>query len=85
MANPLEDPIVGKVVIDFSRKYVSVYFCDGDGSIRDFDHFRYPFLLDRKDAVDECRDTYHFLYQYLNDSMNVDINELQEGGGEGSE
>jgi hypothetical protein len=73
------DPVLGKIVLDFSRKYVSVYLCEGSGAIKDFDHFKYPFRLDTKDARGECRDTYDWLYQYLNDSINAEW-ELQEDG-----
>ena len=75
MNDPQCDPIVGKIVIDFSRKYVSLYLCEGDGVIKDFDHFRYPFRLDTKDAKDETVDTFHFLFQYLNESMNPELQE----------
>ena len=75
MNDPQCDPILGKIVIDFSRKYVSLYLCEGDGVIKDFDHFRYPFRLDAKDAKDETTDTFHFLFQYLNDSINSELQE----------
>jgi hypothetical protein len=50
MSDVLNDPIVGKVVIDFSRKYVWIYLCEGDGTIKDFEHVRWPFRLDTEDA-----------------------------------
>ena len=66
MVNPIE----GKIVIDVSRKYVSVYRCDGDGRIVDEDHFGYPFRLDRSDAISEVVDIYAFIYDWLNDTIN---------------
>jgi hypothetical protein len=74
-----QDPVVGKVVIDFSRKYVSIYLCEGDGTIKDFDHFRYPFRLEYKDARQETKDAFDFVYQWANESINFDEDELQEG------
>lgn len=79
------DPVVGKVVIDFSRKYVSIYLCEGDGTIKDFDHFRYPFRLEYKDARQETKDAFDFVYQWANESINVDEDELQEDGEPGAE
>ena len=78
MAEPIIDPIVGKVVIDFSRKYVSIYLCEGDGTIKDFDHFRYPFRLEYKEARQETKDAFDFIYQWTNETINFDEDELQE-------
>lgn len=79
------DPVVGKVVIDFSRKYVSIYLCEGDGTIKDFDHFRYPFRLEYKEARQETKDAFDFVYQWANESINFDEDELQEDGEPGAE
>jgi hypothetical protein len=78
MAEHPVDPVVGKVVVDFSRKYISIYLCEGDGTIKDYDHFRYPFRLDYKDARQETKDAFDFLYQWANESVNADDDELQE-------
>lgn len=85
MSEPLSDPILGKVVLDFSRKYVSIYLCEGDGTIKDFDHFRYPFRLETKESRQECRDAFDFLYDWANDTVNLDADELQEGGEPGAD
>lgn len=79
MGEPIVDPIVGKVVLDFSRKYVSIYLCEGDGTIKDFDHFKYPFRLEYKDARQETKDCFDFLYDWCNDTVNMEDDELQEG------
>lgn len=86
MSDVLQDPIVGKVVIDFSRKYVSIYLCEGDGTIKDFDHVRWPFRLDNKDARQECRDMFDFVYQWALDDIVEWDSKLQEeeGGGANS-
>lgn len=85
MGDPIIDPVVGKVVIDFSRKYVSIYLCEGDGTIKDFDHFRYPFRLEYKDARRETKDCFDFLYDWANDTVNPDPDELQEDAGEAAD
>jgi len=78
MGEPISDPIVGKVVLDFSRKYVSIYLCEGDGTIKDCDHFKYPFRLEMKDARQETKDCFDFLYDWANKTVNPDPDELQE-------
>lgn len=78
MAEPMNDPVVGKVVIDFSRKYCSIYLCEGDGTIKDYDHFRYPFRLEYKDARQEVKDCFDFMYDWANETVNPDPDELQE-------
>lgn len=83
MGEPIIDPIVGKVVVDFSRKYISVYLCEGDGRIRDFDHFRFPIRLETREARQEAKDAFDFLYQWANESLNDD--ELQEDGQSGTD
>ena len=77
-----QDPVVGKIVIDFSRKYVSIYLCEGDGTIKDFDHVRWPIRLDLKDARTECLDIFHRVYQWALDDIVAWDTRLQ-GGGEG--
>lgn len=66
------NPVEGKVVIDVSRKYVSIFRCDGTGAILDSDHFAYPHRLDRSDAVSQTVDIYAILYDWLNKELNGD-------------
>ena len=78
----VSNPIEGRVVIDVSRKYVSVYRCDGTGKVTDEDHFAFAFRLDRQDALAEVSDLYAFVYDWLNDTMNggLDEDSAREGG-----
>jgi hypothetical protein len=71
----VSNPIEGRVVIDVSRKYVSVYRCDGNGKVTDEDHFAFAFRLDRQDALAEVSDLYAFIYDWLNDTMNGGLDE----------
>jgi hypothetical protein len=64
------DPVVGKIVIDFSKKYVSIYLCEGDGQIKDYDHFRFPCRLEMKEARQETRDCYDLIYDWANRAVN---------------
>jgi hypothetical protein len=75
----MSDPVLGKVVIDFSRKYVSIYLCEGDGTIKDFDHVKWPFRLETREARQECKEAFDFMYQWALDSLVVGDDELQEG------
>ena len=71
----VSNPVEGRVVIDVSRKYVSVYRCDGTGKVTDEDHFAFAFRLDRQDALAEVSDLYAFIYDWLNDTMNGGLDE----------
>jgi len=66
------NPVEGKIVIDVSRKYVSIFRCDGTGAVLDSDHFAYPYRLDRKDAISQTVDVYSILYDWLNRELNGD-------------
>ncbi len=66
------NPVEGKIVIDVSRKYVSLYRCDGTGAILDYDHFAFPYRMDRIDAVGQVVDIYAILYDWINRELNGD-------------
>lgn len=79
------NPVEGKIVIDVSRKYVSIFRCDGEGKVLDEDHFAYQFRLDRQDAASEVVDIYATVYDWLNDTINGwgDDDSARDGGPEG--
>lgn len=62
--------VEGKILIDVSRKYASIYRCDPQGIVVDEDHFSFPYRLDKQDAVAEVVDLYAMLYDWLNDTLN---------------
>jgi hypothetical protein len=66
------NPVEGKIVIDVSRKYVSIFRCDGSGAVLDSDHFAYPFRLERREAISQTVDIYSILYDWLNQQLNGD-------------
>ena len=80
MNDPYADPVLGKVVIDVSRKYLSIYLCEGDGAIKDFEHVKWSDRLEVKDARAEARNCFDFMYQWALDNL-VGGSGLQEGGG----
>jgi hypothetical protein len=66
------NPVEAKVIIEISRKYVSLFRCDGTGAILDYDHFAFPVRLDRQDAVSEAVDIFARLYDHVNTVLNGD-------------
>lgn len=62
--------IEGRLCVDVSRKYISIYRCDNQGVIVDEDHFSFQYRLDRQDAISEVVDLYAMLYDWLNDTIN---------------
>lgn len=80
------NPVEGKIVIDVSRKYVSIFRCDGTGKVLDDDHFAFPFRLDRADALAEAASIYAWVYDWINESVNGtdDDDDDDAARGEGS-
>jgi hypothetical protein len=66
------NPVEGKVIIEVTRKYVSIFRCDGGGAVQDSDHFAFPHRLDRGDAVSTAIDAYSIIYDWLNRGVNGD-------------
>lgn len=73
------DAVLGKIVLDFSQKYVSIFLCEGDGSVKDADHFKWPARLDTKETRHEVRDTFDFLYDFVNETVNGPADDELQG------
>jgi hypothetical protein len=72
------NPVEGKVIIEVTRKYVSIFRCDGAGAVHDSDHFAFPYRLDRGDAVSQSVDIYSIIYDWLNREVNGDSARVEE-------
>lgn len=64
------NPVEAKVIIEISRKYVSLFRCNGSGAIVDYDHFAFPMRIERQDAVSEAVDIFARLYDHINTVLN---------------
>lgn len=66
------DAVVGRIVLEFSKRYIKLYLCDPHGKVLDWDAFKYEEQLDRDVATEE-RDTFWtILYDYSNSVVNID-------------
>lgn len=77
MANPVE----GRVIVEMTRTHALVYRTDPMGLVVDTEVFKWPYRLERVDAVNELRDVWDWLYDYLNRTVNHDVNDSARGGG----
>ena len=66
----VEDSPCGKVVIDVGRRYITVYRCDGNGYVEDEERFKFPWLIDRKDAADMSHAVFHVIYSWSDAAVN---------------
>lgn len=63
------DAIVRRIVVEYGRLYVYAYFTDGNGKVLEEEVWQQPFRLDTKDAHDEAKDIWRFVYQELQDTV----------------
>lgn len=77
------DYVQRRIVIEYGQLYAYCYMTDGSGKLLEEESFRQPYRLDRKDALEEARDTYDLVWQHLSDTVNV--TPLQEDGPEDSQ
>lgn len=75
------DAVERRIVVEFGRRYAYLYLTDRDGKVIDEDLFTQPYLLERKEAFEEAKEAYHFIYDYLNDSINFPTAGIDEDGG----
>ena len=73
------EDVVRRIVVEYGQVYAYCYMTDGNGRLLEEDVFRQPFRLDRKEVNDEAKDAYDQVYDWLNDSINVQGPPLQEG------
>ena len=79
------EDVIRRIVVEYGRVYAYCYITDGNGRLLDEEVFKQPFRLDRKEVFDEAKDTYDQVYDWLNDSINVQGPPLQEGGGDAAQ
>ena len=73
------EDVVRRIVVEYGQVYAYCYMTDGNGRLLEEDVFKQPFRLDRKEVNDEAKDAYDQVYDWLNDSINVQGPPLQEG------
>lgn len=64
-----KDAIVRRIVVEYGRLYVYAYFTDGNGKVLEEEVWQQPFRLDAKDAHEEAKDIWQFIYQELQDTV----------------
>jgi hypothetical protein len=75
----MSEPVIRRIVVEYGRQNGYAYFTDGNGKILDEEAWKQPFTLDRKDAHDEAKDVWDFIYQELQDLVLWTASESDEG------
>ena len=73
------EDVIRRIVVEYGQIYAYCYLTDGNGRLLDEEVFKQPFRLDRKEVFDEAKDAYDQVYDWLNETINVQ-GPLQEGG-----
>jgi hypothetical protein len=65
-----QDKVEYRITVEYGREYVYLTLHDADGRLvkEHEESFRQPFLLDRKDALEEAVDCWHSIWQWISDT-----------------
>ena len=59
-----------RLVIDFGKKYIAIYQCDGEGVVHDEERFKLPSPVLRREAVSFARDVFNVIYDLVDEEAN---------------
>jgi hypothetical protein len=77
------EDVIRRIVVEYGQIYAYCYITDGNGRLLDEEVFKQPFRLDRKEVFEEAKDSYDQIYDWLNETINVQ-GPLQEDGDGGA-
>lgn len=66
----IPDVCVGRIVVEFSKKYTTLYLCNDSGRVLDWDAFNHREALEVEVATEERDTFFHILYDYANTIVN---------------
>jgi hypothetical protein len=66
-------------VVEYGRSNVYAYLTDGNGKILDEEVWKQPFTLEVKEAHEEAKDVWDFIYQELQDTVLCTASDADEG------
>lgn len=74
------DSVLWRITVEYGHRYVYLTLTDAAGNlVKEYEEcFTQPFMLDKRDAKTEASDTWHSVYDWLNDTI---VFPLPEGGG----
>lgn len=74
-----KEPVIRRIVVEYGRRNVYAFFTDGNGKILDEEAWQQPFLLEVKEAHEEAKDVWDFVYQELQDTVLCTASDADEG------
>ncbi len=84
MSGEPDDTVERRIVISYGRRYVYLAMYDPQNKVLpEYEEvFKQPFLLERKDAIDESVDAWQNAYQWISETV---VFPLPDKGGEDAE
>ena len=67
----IPDVCVGRIVVEFSKKYITLFLCNDSGRVLDWDAFNHDSPLEAEVATEERDNFFHILYDYSNTIVNM--------------
>lgn len=64
------DDVYRRVVVEYGLRYVYLYMADHTGKVLEDESFKQPCRLERKEAAEESREMWDFIYDMLNETIN---------------
>jgi hypothetical protein len=80
-----KESLVRRIVVEYGRLYVYAYLTDGNGKVLEEEVWQQPFRLDAKDAHEEAKDIWQFVYQELQDTVLFSTASSEEDEAESDE
>jgi hypothetical protein len=74
-----KESLIRRIVVEYGRSNVYAYFTDGNGKILDEEAWQQPFKLEVKEAHEEAKDVWDFIYQELQDTVLCTASDADEG------
>jgi len=66
----VSDAALARIVIDFGRRYVTIYRCDGTGVVREEEQFKLPRVFAKGEAIAFSEDAFNLLYAMVDGEAN---------------
>lgn len=67
----MADDVYRRVVVEYGLQYVYLYLADQNGKVIGDEVWKQPYRQERSEAAEEAKDCFDFIYDMLNDSINV--------------
>ena len=74
-----KENVIRRIVVEYGRRNVYAFFTDGTGKILDEEAWKQPFMLEVKEAHEEAKDVWDFIYQELQETVLFTASDDDQG------